>query len=539
MTFTRTMLEVAAADPDRLALAGDDVRLTYAELVAEAARIRAGIEALLGARGPGDDGSATGASSATDGIPVIAVSLSRAIDVGRLVAGIASFRAIVAVLDPLWPRSHRLETVRRVEPALVITDEPELEAALADLEHWHGSAVSLERLEAAAAAAHASLGPEIRPRDEPFLLLFTSGTTDLPKGFLRTRGSWDVNVAVSRRALFAAEGVQTIAPGPVSYSLTLYALVEVLATGGSLFLQSRFDARDAVRTIARHGIERFVGVPSMLLALAAAARREGEASLSSLRWVVTGGANQSQRIRDAFTAAAPHARLRSYYGASEIGFIGFSDAGDGTRLTPFDGVEAIVRDDDGAPVPKGEIGTLHIRVASAVEGYLAATSDDRITGADGWSSVGDLAAIVDGTIALAGRAGDIAVSGGHKVSLPQVERALATVPGCEQCCAVALPDAALGSIVAVVVEGPGSDGDERDAEAPAGEARAGEREAEHPATTGVPAKGVMRDALRRLLPEQFVPRRYYRVDELPRTAGGKIRRTAVAELVAAGSAERL
>ena len=49
----------------------------------------------------------------------------------------------------------------------------------------------------------------------------------------------------------------------------------------------------------------------------------------------------------------------------------------------------------------------------------------------------------------------------------------------------------------------------------------------------------MQAELRRLLPEQFVPRRYYRADELPRTAGGKIRRVAVAELVEAGGAERL
>ena len=102
-----------------------------------------------------------------------------------------------------------------------------------------------------------------------------------------------------------------------------------------------------------------------------------------------------------------------------------------------------MRDDAGVPVPDGEIGTLHIRVASAVERYLAATSTDRITGEDGWASVNDQAFLADDIINIAGRAGDIAVSGGHKVSLPQVEWALASVPGCESCCAVALPDAAL------------------------------------------------------------------------------------------------
>ncbi|MGM1030150.1 MAG: AMP-binding protein [Actinomycetota bacterium] len=508
MTFTGSIIAVADADPGRLALAGDGERSTYGELLLECTRIRSGIEHLLAGR------PASRTDAETGGVPIIAVSLSRAIDVARWVSGVGSFGAIVAVLDPLWPEEHRLETIRRVDPALVVTDDAGFEAALAVLEPWSGTAVSLERFDAAAETAPVSAGPEVRPRDEPFLLLFTSGTTDLPKGFLRSRGSWEPNVRVSRTYLGAEQGIATIAPGPVSYSLTLYALVEVLATGGSLHLQSGFDAVAAVRTIGEERVERFVGVPSMLLALVKAAERStsGAAALASLRTAITGGANQSERIRAMFEATAPRARLRSYYGASEIGFIGYSDAGDGTRLTPFDGVEVSVRDDAGRPVPDGEIGTLHVRVASAVERYVAATSDERITDDDGWSSVHDLAAVEGGAIVLAGRAGDIAVSGGHKVSLPQVERALATVPGCESCCAVALPDASLGSIVAVVVEG--------DAES-------------------VPPKPRLQQELRRLLAPQFVPHRYYRIAELPRTAGGKIRRVAVAERIADGTAERL
>lgn len=508
MTSTGSIIEVAAADPGRLALAGDGERLTYGDLLDACTRIRSGVEQLLADRPSGRSDAETG------GAPIIAVSLSRAVDVARWISGVTSFRAVVAVLDPLWPEEHRLETIRRVDPALVVTDDAAFEAALGSLGTWSGRAVSLERFEALAASAPISAGPEVRPRDEPFLLLFTSGTTDLPKGFLRTRGSWDHNVRISRAYLGAEQGIATIAPGPVSYSLTLYALVEVLATGGSLQLQSGFDAVAAVRTIERERIERFVGVPAMLLALVAAAERStGAGALDSLRTVITGGANQSERIRSVFQAAVPGARLRSYYGASEIGFIGFSDAGDGTRLTPFDGVEVSVRDDDGAPVPDGEIGTLHVRVASAVERYVSATSAERITDADGWSSVHDLAAVEGGALVLAGRAGDIAVSGGHKVSLPQVERALATVPGCESCCAIALPDASLGSIVAVVVEAAGA--------------------------AALPSKQRMQQELRRLLAPQFVPHRYYRAAALPRTAGGKVRRVAVAELVRAGGAERL
>ena len=512
MPITRTLITTAAHSPTRTALAGDGERLSYGDLARSCAAVRAGVEALLGSSEP----IASGASaSETRGVPIVAVSLSRAIDAARLLTGVISFRAVAAVLDPLWPLEHRLEILRRVEPALVITDDPEFEAQL-DATSWGGTVTSLAAFDLAAADARAERGasapgPEIRPRDEPFLLLFTSGTTDLPKGFLRTRGSWDHNVDISRRYLGTADGRSTIAPGPLSYSLTLYALVEVLATGGSLYLQSGFDAQAAARTIAGEHVERLVGVPAMLLAVLQASRR-GHLPLDSLVEVITGGANQPEHIRRGFEEAVPKAHLRSYYGASEIGFIGFSDEGDGTNLTPFGGVEVSVRDEAGAEVPAGETGTLHIRVGSAVERYLSATSADRITAADGWASVNDLAAFANGRIQLLGRAGDVAVSGGHKVSLPQVERALASLPGCEMCCAVALPDSKLGAIVAVVVEG------EADA---------------------LPSKAQMLGHLRAHLAPQFVPHRLYRAQLLPRTAGGKIRRAAVLDLVTAGEAVRL
>ncbi|MEO7124011.1 MAG: class I adenylate-forming enzyme family protein [Lacisediminihabitans sp.] len=506
MPFTRTLIEVAAAHPQRLALAGDGDRFSYRQLLEACTIIRSGVEEILGGPDVVDQGRA---SVETGGVPVVAVSLSRAIDIARFVCGVNGFRAIIAVLDPLWPESHRLETVRRVDPALVITDDAAFQHSLSTLEEWSGDAVSLKDFDERAASAPISVGPEVRPRDEAFLLLFTSGTTDLPKGFLRSRESWDYNVGVSRAYLGAEEGISTLAPGPVSYSLTLYALVEVMATGGSLYVQSWFDAIEAAHTIDNEEITRFVGVPPMLLALVRAAEH-AQLSLGSLGEVITGGANQSDGIRSAFETAAAAAHLRSYYGASEIGFIGYSDSGDGTKLTPFGGVDVSVREESGTPVAEGEIGTLYIRVASAVERYLSATSADRITDDDGWASVNDQASFANGVIVLAGRAGDIAVSGGHKVSLPQVERALATIDGCEICCAVTVPDAALGSLIVAVVEG-----------------------------ADVPPKSVMLEGLRRLLAPQFVPHRYYRVEELPRTAGGKIRRVAVTDLIERGDAERL
>ena len=127
MTFTRSIIAVADADPGRLALAGDGERVSYGDLRDACTRIRSGIELLLEGAAPGRTDAETG------GVPIVAVSLSRAIDVARWISGVTSFRAIVAVLDPLWPEEHRLETIRRVDPALVVTDDAGFEAALGAL----------------------------------------------------------------------------------------------------------------------------------------------------------------------------------------------------------------------------------------------------------------------------------------------------------------------------------------------------------------------------------------------------------------------
>ena len=90
MPFTRTIIEVAEADPQRLALAGDGDRFSYGALRDACTLIRSGVEELLG----GPDALSRGRSSAeTGGVPVVVVSLSRAIDVARFVCGVSGFRA--------------------------------------------------------------------------------------------------------------------------------------------------------------------------------------------------------------------------------------------------------------------------------------------------------------------------------------------------------------------------------------------------------------------------------------------------------------
>lgn len=546
MPMTQTVLDTAVRHPDRPAIVGEDGALTYGELVEDSARVHAAVRSLHEAQ---TDPPAP--APETRGIPITAMSVESAFQTARVLVGLSGFRAVSATIDPRWPLEHRVDVVLHTGIGLVITDEEDLAPALR-ARGWTGTVVGLAdflaRVEdagaqedtgppAAEAPAIVTAGvtrpaleqPTVRDGDEAFLLLFSSGTTSNPKGFLKTRRQYRSNAAISTAHLEPFPGVATLAPGPVSYSLTLYAVVECMVSGGSAHVADSFDPWTIGRRIEEEAITRIVAVPAVVRTLTDAARRDPQ-RFRGLELVVTGGANLPASIRDGLAELLPHVRLISYYGAAEIGFIGDSRAGDGTLISIYDGVDASIRDETGTDVPDGELGTLWILAEACSDGYLAGTTDEVLVGPDGWATVHDQGRLVDGRLELVGRAGDIAITGGHKVALTEVERAFDGVPGLGAVCAVALPDPALGSVVALVVE----DGDAADRDASAtGDDGTTDREA--PSAT----KESLRAHASAHLAPQFVPRRWYRVSVLPRTVGGKIRREATADIVRAGEAQRL
>lgn len=502
MPITRTVLDMAENHSGQPAIVGDDGRLSYAQLVEDSRRMFAVVDALHGAQV-----TPPPAAAETAGIPITAVSISSAFHTSRIIAGLAGFRAVSATVDPQWPLDHQIGVILSTGIGVVISDSTDLAEGL--IAHgWTGTIITLAEFRQQEAAAGPTLEPTVRDGEEPFLLLFSSGTTSNPKAFLKTRRQYRENFAVSSAYLEPYAGIATLAPGPVSYSLTLYALIECLASGGSAHVADAFDPAALSRRILDEKITRVVAVPAIVQTLIDAARRNPE-SLATLELVVTGGANLPAILRTELADVLPDVRLISYYGAAEIGFIGDSRGSDGTRISVYDGIRVSIRDEQGNEVPDGEPGTLWVHAASCSDGYLPGTTDAVLQGADGWATVNDQGRLGDGALVLEGRAGDIAITGGHKVSLPGVERAFDGMPQLGAVCAVALAHDRLGTVVALVIEGE------------------------------APEKSELLAQARRELAPQFVPRRWFRMEQLPRTVGGKIRRPAVADLVARGEAVRL
>jgi acyl-CoA synthetase (AMP-forming)/AMP-acid ligase II len=496
MPITGSILDTAERHPEWTAIASAADTLTYAELLEDGRRVSAVIEEL----GRGTDVLPV---PEAHGIPITAISLTSAFHTARIVAGLAGYQAISSVIDPRWPIDHQAGVIVSSGAAVVVSDSPALAEALGE-RGWRGRIVRLGEFQDLETSIAPSEGPSVRRGGEPFLLLFSSGTTQAPKAFLKTRYQYRQNFAISSSHLEPLPGEATLAPGPVSYSLTLYAIIEALASGGSIHLMDQSDPIAVAARIHDAAITRIVAVPALVRGLLAAGRR-GPA-LERVRLVVTGGANLSADTRTRFQKLLPGARLISYYGAAEIGFIGDSRSGDGTMIDIYPGVEVQVRDDDGSPLPEGALGSIWVRAEACSDDYVANTTEEHLQ-KEGWASVHDQGRLITGRLQLAGRAGDIAVTGGHKVSLTEVERAFEGMPGLGSVCAVALPNAELGQVVALVVEGD------------------------------APEKSTLMDFARSRLAPQFVPLRWYSVPRLERTVGGKVRRGAVTSQIHSGQAQ--
>ncbi|WP_427869464.1 class I adenylate-forming enzyme family protein [Leucobacter luti] len=521
MPITASVLETAARHPGRTAIAGPGEKLSYQGLVDDSRRVFAAVDALQLA-------ATSTPAKETRGIPITAVSVDSAFDAARIVAGLAGYRAVSAVIDPRWPLEHRVRAIVSTGVGLVIADDPALAGALAAA-GWAGAILGLAEFRELSERAEPAPPPTVRAGDEAFLMLFSSGTTSAPKAFLKTRDQYRANVAVSAAHLEPFPGVETLAPGPVSYSLTLYAVIECLATGGGAHLTDRFEPFGIAARIREEGITRLVAVPAVVEALTIAARRD-PAALAGLELVVTGGANLPASVRDGLASALPHTRLISYYGAAEIGFIGDSREGDGTGIRVYPEISAEIRDESGARVPAGELGELWILAEACSDGYLSGTSDETLQGEGGWATVHDLGRIAaeGGALELVGRAGDVVATGGHKVALPEIERAYAAMPGIGAACAVALPDPRLGAVVALVVERV-----ERAEHAKGTEGAEDAKGANGAEGTAIPGRDELAEWGRERLAPQYVPRRWFAVERLPRTIGGKVRRGETAALVAA------
>ncbi len=302
------------------------------------------------------------------------------------------------------------------------------------------------------------------------LVVATSGTTGEPKGVVHTHASVEASARMTSAGLGVDPGRDRwVACLPLAHIGGLSVITRSLVTGTPCTVLERFDPR-SVEDEARRGASLVSLVATVL----------GRTDVSGYRSVLLGGAPPPARLP---------ANVVTTYGMTETGSGCVYDG------RPLAGVE--LRIGDGSLGAEGEV---LVRGPMLLRAYRDG-SDPRV--GDGWLPTGDAGRLgEDGTLSVLGRMAEVIITGAEKVWPAPVEDVLATHPGIAEVAVWKRPDPVWGErVVAWVVPAAG---------------------------TPTPGLDELRDLVAGRLARWAAPREVVVITSLPRTAGGKVRRTDLA-----------
>ncbi|HEY8547472.1 MAG TPA: class I adenylate-forming enzyme family protein [Acidimicrobiales bacterium] len=356
--------------------------------------------------------------------------------------GIAKLGGVTAGINPKLavPEQDVLEEL--VEPALVLSDPAEVRLLEAE---GRGRRV-----------------PDLEPDpDRPVAIVFTSGTTGLPRAALFKEAQLSAVAAIDTGDVWAPAGTV----GPAMLASTQFAHVGFmtklpwyLRMAMRIHIPDRWNADDALRTIAEQQMPSIGGVaPQLALMLRSPVLSEHD--WSHVKTIVMGGAASQPALVDAARRAFG-ADYSIRYSSTESGGCGTAtafDADDAEALytigKPRPGIQAAVIDEEGMPKPVGEVGDLWLRSPTQMSEYWNDPEATAVTIVDGWLRTGDLAWVDErGNLVLAGRQSDMYIRGGYNVHPAEIEGQLIAHPAVADAVVVPRPDPVMGEIgVAVVV----------------------------------------------------------------------------------------
>ena len=367
---------------------------------------------------------------------------------------------------------------------------------------------------------------ETRPAVEPSvpgsMMVYTSGTTGLPKGIRRAAPTPEqsaIGVAAASKALGAAPGMRALLSGPLYHSAPAAYATYAALMGGELWLEPRFDAERTLALIAQHRISHAYIVPTMchrLLRLSPEVRARYD--LSSLRYVFSTGAPfPAETKRQMIDWWGPV--LYESYAASELGFVTRIDSHEALRKPgsvgrAMDMVGIKILDEQGHELAPGKVGLIHARHAASVD-FTYNNNDQarRQIEHEGLWTLKDMGYLDDeGYLYVVDRMADMVIAGGVNIYPAEIEAVLVGMPGVADCAVFGIPDEDLGESLLAVVQ---------------------------PAGAQAPSEEQVKAYLRERIANYKVPRQVLFQAELPREETGKIFKRRLRDPYWAGRTRRV
>jgi long-chain acyl-CoA synthetase len=423
---------------------------------------------------------------------------------------VAGLGAAVVPLNPMSPAAELTRQLQAVSAVAVIIDRSAagvwLEVAASSVPSVShvvavdgdaiDEAVSFDDLLAADPLPVAGVPP-----DQLAALMFTSGTAGAPRAAMLTHGNLLANLEQSRstaRRINDDDVVYGVIPLYHIFGLNV-VLGGSLSAGATVVLVQRFDPYTALESIRDRGVTEIPGVPTLWVAFADFAEAPADA-FAGVRLALTGAAKMpiavAERLRDRFGIAVAEG-----YGLTEASPVVTSSVGMTPRFGSVGrvlaGMEVRLVGDEGEDVLVGDAGEIWVRGPNVFVGYLDdPEATERVLTPDGWLRTGDIAMCDDdGLLYLVDRSKDLVIVSGFNVFPAEVEDVLAEHPDVADVGVVGVPHPHTGEAVkAYVVLLPGATVDE--------------------------------DALIEFAHDHLArykcPSKILFVDELPRTANGKL-----------------
>lgn len=486
-TMDAHLMQVAAAHPDRPLVLTDDTTLSYADVLRQSEHMAKGLRRLGVRTG---DRVALVLANVPQFVPLVfaiwrlgaaaipvnylfkAKELAYVIGQSqcRAVITMSAFRGLdyLASLDEIVPGWQRGD----------FSPFPDL-SAIAVLDAARPDVLTLDAIAASGAADPSPLPPSTVSPTDPAVVMYTSGTTGLPKGVIQSHDNLARSGFGGAHHLAFEDGRRILTALPLYHAFALVqGLVAALFVAGAMVPQMTFDPAQTFAAIQRHRASYLMLVPTMGVALLEHPDID-QYDVSSLIAVLMGAAPTPVWAWRSLKERLGLAEVFTGYGMTEVTsattFTTPDDPLERVATTvgrPLDagiagiahlgGVVAEYKTIDpltGAALPPGAEGELCARGPTASSGYFAKPRETaELLLPDGWVRSGDLGRIrPDGYIELTGRSKELYKSGGELVSPKEVEELLTAHGAVAQAYVVGVPDDRWGEIgCAWIVRAPGA-----------------------------------------------------------------------------------